>query len=429
MSWVKSRTGLFVVACRGQHVAYLAYIEKSRGNALPALTVLLVGAMGAEAPLAAQYEQPPSFTAVQVLPPNLPHGASYAVASHVSLENFQYTFSVATDWGTFPIKGSDLLRVRLREMAATSKLAQVGGAQTSVEAAGRTALQPLSTAKDLVTAPGKTIGDTFRGVGHIFGAADASMHATDPRQDSVLASVTGGAMARRKLAFELGVDPYTSFPPLEEQLKRLATANALGQTGANAGLAFVTGGAGIAISAGGTSDALRENLRDKSPADLEKDGRERVASMGISEPAMNSFCANSSLTPTDKAAIVEALQSLDGAGGREIFLTSAAKANSIEMGFFYRRQTELIAAFSNHVSPVRGFVRLGGAPMLETAKGTVSILPVDYLYWTPPLETLASGAGRGGEMWVTGKASGMATSKLAALGWTVVPQAGAKLGR
>lgn len=67
--------------------------------------------------------------------------------------------------------------------------------------------------------------------------------------------------------------------------------------------------------------------------------------------------------------------------------------------------------------------------MLETAKGTVSILPVDYLYWTPPLETLASGAGRGGEMWVTGKASGMATSKLAALGWTVVPQAGAKLGR
>jgi hypothetical protein len=97
------------------------------------------------------------------------------------------------------------------------------------------------------------------------------MNATDPRQDSVLASVTGGATARRKLAFNLGVDPYTSFPPLEEQLKRLATANALGQTGANAGLAFVTGGAGIAISVGGTSGALRDALRDKPPAELEKD--------------------------------------------------------------------------------------------------------------------------------------------------------------
>ena len=28
---------------------------------------------------------------------------------------------------------------------------------------------------------------------------------------------------------------------------------------------------------------------------------------------------------------------------------------------------------------------------------------VDYLYWSPPLEGLASGAGRSGEMWITGK--------------------------
>jgi hypothetical protein len=95
----------------------------------------------------------------------------------------------------------------------------------------------------------------------------------------------------------------------------------------------------------------------------------------------------------------------------------------------YRRQAELIAAFNKRISPVRGFVRIGGAPMLETAKGTISILPVDYLYWSPPLEALASGAGRGGEMWITGKASEMATSKLAATGWTVVPKAGIKLGQ
>jgi hypothetical protein len=32
-------------------------------------------------------------------------------------------------------------------------------------------------------------------------------------------------------------------------------------------------------------------------------------------------------------------------------------------------------------------------------------------------------------MWITGKASEMATSKLAATGWTVVPKAGIKLGQ
>ena len=92
------------------------------------------------------------------------------------------------------------------------------------------------------------------------------------------------------------------------------------------------------------------------------------------------------------------------------------------MGFFYRRQAELIAAYNRKVAPVRQFVRLGGAPMLQTGKGTVSILPVDYLIWTPPLEQLVAGAKRG-EIWITGRASEMATAKLAELGWTVVPKA------
>ena len=72
-------------------------------------------------------------------------------------------------------------------------------------------------------------------------------------------------------------------------------------------------------------------------------------------------------------------------------------------------------------------MRLGAAPMLQTGKGTVSVLPVDYLYWSPPLEGLVAGAGRG-QLWITGRASERATAQLAAQGWTVVPKAGAKLG-
>ena len=35
--------------------------------------------------------------------------------------------------------------------------------------------------------------------------------------------------------------------------------------------------------------------------------------------------------------------------------------------------------------------------------GASPMAAVDYLYWSPPLEGLASGAGRSGEMWITGK--------------------------
>jgi hypothetical protein len=398
-----------------------------RGFSAAALAASLIAAPGTVLQ-AGEYEPPPVFSASQAVPPNLPRSPDYRIGDRVTVDNFQYVYKVDTKWGPFTIKGSDLLRVRAREIAATAKLEEVNGAETAVESAGKTALRPLNTAKDLVTAPGKTLGDTFRGVGHIFGSANASMNATDPHGDSMIASVTGGATARRKLAFDLGVDPHTSFPPLGDELKRVATASAVGETSANVGLSFVAGPAGFAISAGGTSSQVREALRDKTPAELEADGRPILASMGVSAATVDAFYANPNLSPTDKAIIVEALASLHGAGGREIFVAGAARAQSIEMGFFYRRQAELIAAFNRKVSPVRSFVRLGAAPMLETGKGTVSVLPVDYLFWSPPLEGLVAGAG-GGEIWITGRASEMATAKLASLGWKLVPKAGAQLGQ
>ena len=399
-----------------------------RRTALVALAGTFFVAPWIAGPQAGQYEQPPSFQASQVLPPNLLRGPNYTVGNQVGLDNFQYVFKVDSKWGNFTVKGSDLMRVRAREMAATAELEQIDSAGTLVNAAGRTALKPLATAKDLVTAPGKTISDTVRGVGNLFGSVDASMAATDPHKEGVLASVTGGATARRKLAYDFGVDPNTSFPPLHDELTRLATANAIGETTTNAGLAFVTGGAGIAISVGGTSQTLRLALRDKTAGQLEKEGRPLLASMGVSSATADAFYANPNLSPTDKAIIVAELLHLGATSGREIFVAGAAQPQSIEMGFFYRRQAELIADFDNKVAPVNAFVRMGGAPMLQTGKGTISVLPVDYLYWSPPLEGLVAGAGRGGAIWITGRASERATAQLAALGWTVVPKAGGKLG-
>jgi hypothetical protein len=376
---------------------------------------------------AGQYERAANFSATQAIQGVPLHGADYSIGDRVPVENFQYVFSVNTKWGPFRVNGSDLLRVRLREITATAKLEEVKGAKTAVESAGRTALAPLNTAKDLVTRPAQTIGDTVRGVGHIFGTARATMNATDPHGDRIIASVTGGASARRKQAFNLGVDPNTSFPPLADQLKRVATASAVGATSANVGMSFVAGPAGYAIGATGTVGQVREMLRDKTPADLEKEGRDLLAAMGVSQGTMNAFYTNPNLSPTDKIVIVKVLESLGGIQGRELFVAGAAKAPSVEMGFFYRHQAMLIQQYAKRISQVRGFVGVGGAPMLMTANGTVSILPVDYLNWSAPLTQIAS-ASHGGELWITGNASPMATSQLSALGWKVVPKAGARLG-
>jgi len=394
----------------------------------PIALAAAVAAVGANAGGAGAYERPPTFTAAQVLPSNLINSPYYRIGNRVGLDNFQYVFTVKTQWGTYTVKGLDLLRVRAREIAATVELEKIGGAGALVTAAGRTALKPLATAKDLITAPGKTISDTVIGVGNLFGSVDASVAATDPNKEGLVASVTGGAGARREIAYDFGVDPNTSFPPLHNELKRLATANAIGHTTTAAGLAFVSGGAGIAISVGSTSRTLRVALRDKTAAQLEKQGRYLLAGMGVPDATTNAFYRNPYLSPTDKAIIVAALKGLGATSGREIFVAGAANTKSIEMGFFYRRQAELIAAYNKTVAPVTAFVRHGGAPLLQTGKGTVSLLPVDYLYWSPPLESLVGGAGRGAQLWITGRASKKAVAQLAGRGWKVVPKAGSKLG-
>jgi hypothetical protein len=158
-----------------------------------------------------------------------------------------------------------------------------------------------------------------QGIGNLFGSVDASVAATDPNKEKLIPSLTGGVTARRKLAFDFGVDPNTRFPPLADELTRLATANAIGETTTNVGFAFVTGGAGIAISATSTSQKLREALRDKMAAQLEQTGRQFLAAMGVTGAPVEAFYANPNLSPTDKAIIVVALKQLGDAGaGRSL---------------------------------------------------------------------------------------------------------------
>jgi len=400
-----------------------AYAYLAAGAAL--ILMALPASMGA---LGGGYESPPTFSPSKILPPDLLRSPDHTIVGTVPVENFLARYQMQTKYGTFTVLGTELLRMRVREVAATAKLEQINGAETLVTSAGRTALKPLATAKDLVTAPGKTINETVKGVGGWFNRVDASMSATDPNREGTIASLAGGSKARRKLAFDAGVDPYTTFEPLSAELTRLASASAIGESGVNVGLAFVTGGAGIAISAGGSADTLRQVLRDKTAAELEQLGREKLAQMGVSTGTINAFYATSSLTPTDKAVIVAAMMQLGNAAGREIFVARTAQAKSYSEGFAYRRKAVLTAAYHKKIAPVRSFVAVGGTPLMQTAKGLVAIVPMDYVYWSPQVEGLVSSAGPHGELWITGTASKLATQNLASRGWSIVPRAGSRLG-
>ena len=58
------------------------------------------------------------------------------------------------------------------------------------------------------------------GIHNMFDRAGARMASQRSNRDSLADSLLGISDAQRQLAFELGVDPYTDFPPLQNGCRR-----------------------------------------------------------------------------------------------------------------------------------------------------------------------------------------------------------------
>jgi hypothetical protein len=407
-------------------------------NLRAALTCAIIG-LGV-APAAGQtrgYETPPNFSSNQVLPPALRQSPYHSILDPVQNDGFQNIYRMKTRSGEYSVVGTQLLKVRVKEAEATARLAGISSGDQMLNAAGRTVTKPLKTGKDLITNPGATVKRTFKGIGRFFGRVGASMDATDPSRESMIGSLTGAGEAKRRLAYKMGVDPYTLFTPLSEQLARLANASAWGGTATGVGLAFVSGGAGLAISVGATSENLRSLLRDKSAAELEKIGRNMLGTMGVSPATIDAFYLNQFLTPTDKAVMAQTLRGLGGVSNRAAFVARAANTSSPSQAFALRWRIEMTGAYHSRIAPVTAFVNLGGLPMVRTSKGIVALFSIDYLPWTAKMAQMVKSANREKqaiagsapiEFWITGRASKIAASNLNQSGWRLVENAGSRLG-
>jgi hypothetical protein len=122
------------------------------------------------------------------------------------------------------------------------------------------------------------------------------------------------------------------------------------------------------------------------------------------------------------------MMQLGNATGREIFVARTAQAKSYSEGFAYRRKAVLTAAYNKRIAPVRSFVSIGGTPLMQTTNGLVAIVPMDYVYWSPQVESLVSSAGRMASSGSPGPRASLPprTSRVAA--GPVVPRAGSRLG-
>jgi hypothetical protein len=354
-------------------------------------------------------------------------------------DGVQHHFTVTSDFGVFPATGTPMLRTRVRESEAIAALKKASQSDVFVEAFKFQTLNPLRGMKMLIMEPGRA-GSSIGGGLLEFLSMPGRFVKTEwsDLEDSVVKSSIGFSYLKRKLAFQLKVDPYSSNAVLQDELNELSwiafTADLIPQIG----YLFVPGGAvGLTVSGTNWTSYLDEQVRDHSPGDLRALNRDRLKKMGIKEEDIHRFFLNALYSPRHTTIITTALDDLTGVDDREAFLAAAGEANSEELVLFFQHIAEMMRGYHVQVGGVDRLLALPRIPALYTKdQALVVMLPVDYLFWTSRVARVAQALTSQvpsrprvvrRELWLAGNVSPRARAELNALGWAVHEQVLARL--
>jgi hypothetical protein len=398
------------------------------------LTIFTGAALGA-----ANYEAPSDKRASEVLPPNLRSGPHFKVQDRVAADGYMLRFTVTSDYGTFPVTGEYGLRKLIKEIQAIAALKKTSKGEAFAEGVRGKAQETLEFGANLVADPGSTIASVPQGVAKLFdNLATGLQKPREPRRDTVGEQLLNVSDAKRKIAYDLGVDVYSSNRVLQNELDGLSKAQALGSLGVSAAIPY-GGGTLVGISRmSQTAGEVNRLLRDESPSGLRNINERKLQAMGVDRSLTERFLNSTQLSPRHKTVIAASQEKLSGARGRDAFINFALQANDESSANFMQNMAEILAAYQQTVSPIQE-ISAPGIILARGANGTVLIpFPLDYGVWTVRAERVVKNTlagyktpGRNQarfEFWVTGALSPLARRQLEAQGIKVVENVDRRIG-
>ena len=387
--------------------------------------------------LIAEAQDLPEFQKVPIMmkaseqvPKNLLKGPNYRIEANVKNDGFINTYQLTTNNGPLKVEGTSLLMERINELKALSHMEEIEQTETFAKALKGGATAPLRTAKGLVTDPGDTVSGIASGVGSWFEDVGNAITSDDPHQEGALSAAVGYAGAKRKFAFEYGVNPYTRYEPVQDKLDKMARAAVVGGLTPKVAFGMIKKPVGTVLRVTGTADTMRKLVRDKSPAELSDINREKLKAMGVEDSLANDFLKNPYFDPQEETLLVGELETMKNVKDRKIFIKMAAVAPNYMIARFLRERAQMMAIYNEKVARVERIVAVQGIPLIQQKDGVIIILaPLDYVAWTKKLWLKEGGKGSatfsklpgfsGKEVWITGTFDPVASKALEIEGWKV----------
>jgi len=408
------------------------------------------------------FETPPTLKTGEVLPAKLFIGKRYVIEDKVPTDGFLMKFTIDSDFGTFIARSPEMAETRIKEIDAMDRLEKVSKSDAFVaglKASGRQFGQQIG---QLIENPKETVKGIPEGVGRFFdrvgrgaktgyqklgdmkeqekqtgpppagpgallpgepeptGAKGAKMtveEATLRMTGKVTADAFGYDDQRRRIARELGVDPYSTNPVLTKMLDDIASAAFAGGLGISVFKAVVP--AGMVIS---TTTTLSNWVWDMPPGDLKVQNERSLKAMGVSQDQVDLLLRQPHFTLTYQTRLVKALERLNKTAGRPSIMPVATSVLSFDQARFVVEAMEMLAGYNEKIAPIKNLIK--EAPFVgQTGTGTLVVAgPVDYLAWTEKMNRFASRPDLKAKqrvLWLRGEATPRARQELTQLGWTV----------
>ena len=377
------------------------------------------------------YEPLPVLSASKILPPELLSGPNHRVQEKVTSDGIVNIYKIDSRFGTFDAVSTAMLRVRVQEINAMAVMDQLKGTKEFGDAVKEASLNTMVAAKNMVFQPVKTLGEAATGVGLLFRRAGDSMFGAkrSDAEDSRFKNLIGFSNYKREYAYNLGVDVYSRNEVLQDRLNDIAWTGFAGGLTVSAAMAAVPGGAGIAMTAIGTTRLATAIFKTTPPQDLRRMSAEKLTAMDVDPHTIDTFISDSVFTPREQTLLVAALNEMMGVADRERFVQLAALTHNPDVAFFRQRQAEMYAGYHRAVSPFERFLSVGPVAAARTVKGSLVFnIPVDYVSWTEEIARVVTTADNlanqlpgisDKQLWITGTLSPRARAEMQRLNWKV----------
>ena len=383
----------------------------------------------------AVFEELPELQASEILKPEFLQGPHFAVRDPVPTSAGMNQFTIDSDFGVFEADGNEMLLQRLKEIDAIARLQDVSRTDEFKKSLVAAAQSPLNSAKNIARDPAQAIANVPKGLMKFLGRAKNTVENVgkggndDMGNGKRLQDAIGYSDKKRKIALEMGVDPYTTNTVLQKQLDDVAMASWAGGFGFSVATLPISGAAKAILTVTNVNSTVTDLLREKTPSELEEINRSTFRAMGASASDIDRILDGGAFTPTQATAFAVHLKALKGVANRGAFVKAAAQRSTTEADALFCVYTAALMDQINQKTPIAKIVMLGDFPICVAKDGTIIVaLQWDYAAWTSgaarftaDVQKLAGKSGQSAHVSVdlSGQVSPLLREELQNLGMTV----------